>query len=78
LTNTTIWPGLISFATHTGETPPDATAQQNTIPWTISNKYYAADVHFEIIPISEWSAKHVEGVPAILFVWEQGEVSAAL
>jgi hypothetical protein len=53
------------------------------IPWTISNKYYTADVHFflEIVsgndsgPSRLSSVQEDEKVPAIIFVFTQEEVS---
>ena len=47
-----------------------------TIPWKISNKYYAADVHFENITIDKYLARRNEfdGVPAVLFIWNRGQV----
>jgi hypothetical protein len=53
---------------------PSEPSSSQTIPWTIVNKYYTADVHFELREIREWNASHAEGVPAIVFAWSNGEV----
>jgi hypothetical protein len=47
-----------------------------TTPWKISNKYYTADVHFEGMTIDRYLSKRSEfdGVPAVLFAWNRGEV----
>jgi hypothetical protein len=52
------------------------------IPWTISNKYYTADVHFHVQKPAKPPALPLyppetagEKVPAILFIWAKGEVS---
>ncbi len=44
------------------------------IPWTITNKYYSANVHFAAHAVSGFSADLLEGVPAVVFVWKRGEV----
>jgi len=43
------------------------------IPWTITNKYYSANVHFAAHTVNEFSADLLEGVPAVVFVWTRGE-----
>jgi len=43
------------------------------IPWTITNKYYTADVHFAAYTVQEFNADLLEGVPAVVFVWTKGE-----
>ncbi|THG99596.1 hypothetical protein EW026_g2774 [Hermanssonia centrifuga] len=43
------------------------------IPWTIVNKYYTADVHFEIRELQSFSGDHASEVPAIIYVWSCGE-----
>lgn len=47
---------------------------ERSIPWTIRNKYYTADVHFQAHEIRYWSSTLADGVPAIIFVWSDGEV----
>ena len=47
----------------------------SSIPWTIANKYYTADVHFEIHEFDRFRVLHAVGVPAIIYVWGPGEVS---
>jgi hypothetical protein len=44
------------------------------VPWTISNKYYSADVHFAAHTVHGLSPHHLKNVPAVIFVWAQGEV----
>jgi len=44
------------------------------IPWTISNKYYSASVHFAAHTIHGLSPHHLQNAPAVIFVWAQGEV----
>ncbi|TCD66606.1 hypothetical protein EIP91_001115 [Steccherinum ochraceum] len=44
-----------------------------SIPWTIVNKYYTADVHFETRLLREVRGHHVEGVPAVVYVFSTGE-----
>jgi len=43
------------------------------ISWTISNKYYTADVHFEVHDVRAWSSVLADGVPAVIFLWVHGE-----
>ncbi|KAL1742262.1 hypothetical protein HDZ31DRAFT_43612 [Schizophyllum fasciatum] len=43
------------------------------IPWTISNKYYAADVHFAPHAVHGLSPHRVRAVPALVFTWAHGE-----
>lgn len=47
------------------------------IPWTISNRYYSADVHFAVRTMHGMSPHEVQNVPAVIFVWAQGEVRAS-
>lgn len=44
-----------------------------SIPWTISNKYYTADVHFEIRETKSFVGYHASEVPAVVYVWNRGE-----
>lgn len=44
-------------------------------PWTITNKYYSADVHFAAHSVRGLSPHLLKGVPAVVFVWTKGEVS---
>ena len=46
--------------------------------WTISNKYYTADVHFLAKPVKGLAPFHYHGVPALIYVWGRGEVCAIL
>ncbi|KAK0503927.1 hypothetical protein EDD18DRAFT_481625 [Armillaria luteobubalina] len=43
------------------------------LPWTISNKYYTAEVHFLARQIKGLAPYHLQGIPALIFVWEKGE-----
>ncbi|KAH8825254.1 hypothetical protein DL96DRAFT_1737852 [Flagelloscypha sp. PMI_526] len=54
--------------------PSDSpSASSSKVPWTISNKYYSADVHFAAHSIKGLAPYHVQNVPAVLFVWSKGE-----
>ncbi|KAI0953567.1 hypothetical protein AcW1_007748 [Taiwanofungus camphoratus] len=44
-----------------------------TTPWTIVNKYYTAEVHFEALVFQEFKARYAIGVPAVIYVWKHGE-----
>ena len=54
---------------------PLAPGSSTSIPWTIVNKYYTADVHFETHEFEHFRVIHAVGVPAIIYVWGPGEVS---
>ncbi|KAF7346440.1 hypothetical protein MSAN_01872000 [Mycena sanguinolenta] len=43
------------------------------IPWTLSNKYYSADVHFAAHTVTGLAPHAVRNVPAVVFVWARGE-----
>ncbi|KAI9059291.1 hypothetical protein FKP32DRAFT_1634895 [Trametes sanguinea] len=45
----------------------------SSIPWTIVNKYYTADVHFQTHEFEHFRVQHAIGVPAIIYVWGPGE-----
>jgi len=48
--------------------------QASSVPWTIVNKYYTADVEFLVHPLSSWeSISNTLFAPALLFVWNRGE-----
>ncbi|KAG6814226.1 hypothetical protein H0H92_015341 [Tricholoma furcatifolium] len=47
------------------------------IPWTITNKYYSAPVHFAVRRIHGLGSHQLQNVPAIVFVWSEGEPSKA-
>ena len=51
-----------------------ASSSESIVPWTIVNKYYTADVHFHTRTFSEFRISHADGVPAIVYVWEHGQV----
>ncbi|KAI0786892.1 hypothetical protein C8Q75DRAFT_250040 [Abortiporus biennis] len=45
----------------------------HSVPWTISNRYYTADVHFETRVLKEVGSHHASGVPAVIYVWKKGD-----
>ncbi|TDL22180.1 hypothetical protein BD410DRAFT_839981 [Rickenella mellea] len=47
--------------------------ETSIIPWKIANKYYTADVHFKVVPHSEWNHYELEGVPALIYAWSDNE-----
>ncbi|EDR13708.1 uncharacterized protein LACBIDRAFT_308990 [Laccaria bicolor S238N-H82] len=51
----------------------DLSSTSLTIPWSISNRYYTADVHFAAHTLESVASHHVHGVPAVIFVWADGE-----
>ncbi|KAI0373734.1 hypothetical protein BV20DRAFT_672240 [Pilatotrama ljubarskyi] len=52
---------------------PSAGDGSSTVPWTIVNKYYTADVHFETHEFNHFRVRHAVGVPAVIYVWGPGE-----
>jgi len=44
-----------------------------SIPWTIVNRYYTADVHFETRVLKGLHGHHIKGVPAIVYVFNGSE-----
>ncbi|TFK24942.1 hypothetical protein FA15DRAFT_655477 [Coprinopsis marcescibilis] len=42
-------------------------------PWTISNRYYNANVHFSLHTLSRVYPAVFEGVPALIVAWSKGE-----
>jgi len=57
-----------AFVDDTSELP-----SSNSIPWTIKNKYYSADVHFHLIEYAHWDPLSARRVPAVIFVWARGQ-----
>lgn len=57
------------------EEPELADKEVVNFPWTITNKYYSADVHFAAHSVRELSPHLLKNVPAVVFVWTKGEVS---
>ncbi|KAJ7819381.1 hypothetical protein B0H14DRAFT_1356865 [Mycena olivaceomarginata] len=47
--------------------------QSTRIPWTLSNKYYSADVYFAAHTVTGLAPHVVRNVPALIFVWAKGE-----
>ncbi|EJF63549.1 hypothetical protein DICSQDRAFT_154032 [Dichomitus squalens LYAD-421 SS1] len=52
---------------------PLAAGSSTSIPWTIANKYYTAEVHFETHEYGLFKVQHAIGVPAIIYVWGPGD-----
>ncbi|KAG2156017.1 uncharacterized protein EDB93DRAFT_1129346 [Suillus bovinus] len=54
---------------------PIVTDDSSIIPWTITNKYYTADVHFEFHHLPHWIPNNheLESVPALVYTWTVGE-----
>jgi len=48
-----------------------------TIPWTISNRYYTADVHFSVWTIDTlFPEVFARQPPAVVFTWFEDEVKS--
>ncbi|KAJ3810016.1 hypothetical protein F5876DRAFT_42685 [Lentinula aff. lateritia] len=45
---------------------------EKAMPWTISNKYYSAQVHFLARTVKGLAPFHLKNVPAVIFIWEKG------
>ncbi|KZT25391.1 hypothetical protein NEOLEDRAFT_1133763 [Neolentinus lepideus HHB14362 ss-1] len=52
---------------------PSAVPDEGSVRWTIANRYYTADVHFEVVGFEQWNEYLAEGVPAVIYVWAQEE-----
>lgn len=52
---------------------PAASDELVKVPWTITNKYYSADVHFAAHTVDGLTPDLVRDVPAVVFVWVKGE-----
>lgn len=48
------------------------------IPWTIRNKYYTAEVHFQPVHLSLLPSLDLDDVPAIIYAWKENDVRFAL
>ncbi|KAI0647772.1 hypothetical protein C8Q79DRAFT_924871 [Trametes meyenii] len=59
--------------THGGSKDPLSPGSSTSIPWTIVNKYYTAEVHFETHEFEHFRVHHAIGAPAIIYVWGHGE-----
>ncbi|KAI0283911.1 hypothetical protein BGY98DRAFT_635701 [Russula aff. rugulosa BPL654] len=55
------------------DTSEEQLPSSNSIPWTIKNKYYSADVHFHLIEYAHWDPQSTRRVPAVIFVWARGQ-----
>ena len=71
--------GLLAISTNKTSSPflfetLDLSSTSLTIPWSITNRYYTADVHFAAHTLESVTSHHVHGVPAVIFVWADGEV----
>jgi len=86
--NSTLYPdeiGVKSLAAPREEGSPAALVSESlpvlplTVPWTITNRYYVADVHFSV-----WTGDRVfvelfeRESAALVFVWTEGEVGFVL
>jgi len=50
-----------------------------TIPWTIVNRYYSAEVHFSVRTVEGLASSPgllATSAPALVYVWVEGEVSS--
>ena len=56
-----------------GDTSP-ADNSLGIIHWTIKNKYYTAQVHFQPIHIEGLESIELDDVPAIIYAWKATEV----
>ncbi|KAI0328906.1 hypothetical protein GY45DRAFT_1372025 [Cubamyces sp. BRFM 1775] len=56
-----------------GNKDPLSIGSSSTIPWTIINKYYTADVHFQTHEFEHFRVHQAIGVPAVIYVWGPGE-----
>lgn len=65
------YPGVQELS---GSNAPASSFSDSIVPWTIVNKYYTADVHFHTRTFSEFRISHADGVPAVVYVWEHGQV----
>ncbi|KAI0669244.1 hypothetical protein C8Q78DRAFT_1095594 [Trametes maxima] len=65
--------GTSVSTTRGGSKDPLSSGSSTSIPWTIVNKYYTADVHFETHEFEHFRVHHAIGVPAIIYVWGHGE-----
>lgn len=79
----TIWlinyciPGIRALADDTSDLPAidsDPDGVHPLIPWTISNKYYTADVHFKLVSYGALAPDAPQNIPAVIYVWERGTV----
>ncbi|KAI0632411.1 hypothetical protein C8Q77DRAFT_1060132 [Trametes polyzona] len=61
------------YTTIGGSQNPLSAGSSSSIPWTIVNKYYTADVHFETHEFEHFRTHHAIGVPAVIYVWAHGE-----
>ncbi|KZV73838.1 hypothetical protein PENSPDRAFT_648596 [Peniophora sp. CONT] len=51
----------------------DAPVNEEYVPWTISNKYYTADVRFRVVSLAQWTPSVLSGIPATIFAFQRGE-----
>ncbi|KAK7690373.1 hypothetical protein QCA50_007031 [Cerrena zonata] len=58
---------------HPQSTVSSSDAGSDSIPWTIVNRYYTAEVHFETRTLLDFRPIHASEVPAVIYVWNQGE-----
>ncbi|KAF7365118.1 hypothetical protein MVEN_00383100 [Mycena venus] len=63
----------ISISASETQTQHSGLGESTRVPWTLSNKYYSADVHFAAHTITGLAPHVVRNVPAVIFVWAKGE-----
>ncbi|KAI6114192.1 hypothetical protein F5141DRAFT_1002006 [Pisolithus sp. B1] len=46
-----------------------------SVPWTLANKYYTAEVRFVVGELSRWTPveEELQRIPAVLFIWSSGQ-----
>ncbi|KAG5719731.1 hypothetical protein E4T56_gene18522 [Termitomyces sp. T112] len=66
-------PSAITNDANTLSESPGSSGGFIKVPWTITNKYYSAVVHFAAHRIHGLSPHQVQNIPAVIFVWSQGE-----
>lgn len=42
----------------------------STVPWRIDNRYYTAEVHFELVPFSKDNEVQAENVPIVIYLFD--------
>ncbi|KAF6755821.1 hypothetical protein DFP72DRAFT_895318 [Ephemerocybe angulata] len=52
---------------------PDNANEPVYYPWSISNRYYTANIHFALHTISQVYGAVFDGVPAVIVAWAKGE-----
>ncbi|KAJ4482033.1 hypothetical protein J3R30DRAFT_3286513 [Lentinula aciculospora] len=55
-----------------GDRELESSLNEKAVPWTITNKYYSAQVHFLARTVKGLAPFHLKDVPAVMFIWEKG------